>query len=202
MTLGRPVPAYHRQIGIDTDSILSVAALAEIAADPAIEFVGRYVDSLTAEEVARIFARKLAILPLTYANEYDPEPRLRKLAALGCPTGVTVVLDVESVKLAPAALVVHINAWASATKAASCDPAGYVGAGAGLTADEWSRTLVDRYMRSCSFVPEPIEGFCCEQLSPGNTHVHGVDKPVLLVDYDVMRQDYRGRVMSLWGPEP
>ncbi len=85
-------------------------------------------------------------------------------------------------------------------KAASRDPAGYVGAGAGLTAAEWSQTLVDRYMRSCSYVPEPVEGFSCEQLSPGNTHVHGVTNPTLLVDYDVMRQDYRGRVMTLWAP--
>ena len=193
--------AYLRQIGIDTVTVLSDAFLAELSADPSIEFVARYIDSLTSEERDRIFAAGYAILPLTYADEFDPAPRLSKLAALGCPQGVTVVLDVESVTLATALTMVRIDTWSKAVLDSKRDAGGYVGAGSGLTAAEWAARITNRYHKSCSLVGEPSEGFSCEQLYPPNQKVYGVGASgQLLVDYNVMRSDYWGRFMNLWTP--
>lgn len=196
MTLiGSASPARVRAIGIDTILAMSDALLAQLAAvAPETEYVGRYVDSLTSEEIARIHAAGKAILPFTYANEFDPAPRLAKLAALGCPPGVTIMLDVEGVKLPADQTIARIDAWALAMKGAQRDPGAYVGAGAGLTAAQWTGLAVDRYMRSCSAVPEPSEGFCVLQLYRPNVDLGRG----LVIDWQVVQQDYRGRVPVLW----
>jgi hypothetical protein len=196
MIVGTARPARVRAIGIDTVQVLSDAYLAILKSDPAIEFVARYVDSLTADEVARIHAVGYSILPLTYANEFDPGPRLQKLAALGCPLGVTTILDVESVNLPAADTIARINAWAAAFKGAQRDPGGYVGAGSGLTAEQWFALAIDRYMRSCSLVSTPGEGFCVLQLFPPDQHLG----EGLVVDWDVVEQDFERRTPTLWAP--
>lgn len=199
--VGVAKPAYLRQIGIDTDEVLSDELLAELNADPAIEFVGRYIDSLTAAEVSRIFATGRSILLFTYANELDPAPRLTELGALGAPAGVTVVLDVESVQLDAASLAAQIDGWSKAILDSGRDAGGYVGSGSGLSATQWGQRLTNRYMKSCSMVVEPPEGFCCEQLYPPDQKVRGVGASgKLLIDYDVMKADYLGRFMNLWAP--
>lgn len=196
MIVGTAKPARIRAIGIDTTQVLSDAYLAILKSDPAIEFVGRYVDSLSSDEVARIHDAGLSILPFTYANEFDPAPRLSKLAALGCPTNVTTFLDVESVNLPAADTIARINAWAAAFKNAQRDPGGYVGAGSGLTATQWFALAIDRYMRSCSLVPVPGEGFCVLQLFPPDQHLG----EGLVIDWDVVEQDFERRVPTLWAP--
>jgi hypothetical protein len=194
--IGTAKLARIRAIGIDTVQVLSDAFISILKADPAIEYVARYLDTLTPEEVSRIHAADLSILPLTYANEFDPAPRLQKLAALGCPQSVTTVLDVESVHLAPADTIARVNAWARAFKSAQFDPGGYVGAGSGLMAAEWTQLAVDRYVLSCSIVPEPSEGYAVLQLFPPNQHLGDG----LVVDWQVAQHDYEGRSVMLWAP--
>ena len=195
-TVGTAKLARIRAIGIDTVQVLSDTFVSILKADPAIEYVARYLDTLTPEEVTRVHAAGLSILPLTYANEFDPAPRLQKLAALGCPQGVTTILDVESVHLLPADTIARINAWARAFKGVQLDPGGYVGAGSGLTASQWTQLAVDRYMLSCSIVPEPSEGYAVLQLFPPNQHLGGG----LVVDWEVAQHDYEGRSVMLWAP--
>lgn len=197
MTVGTAKVASVRAIGVDTVQAMTPALLSALkAADPAVEYIGRYVDTLTANEVSLIHGADYAILPFTYANELDPTPRISMLSALGCPVSVTVMLDVESVLLAPAALIAQINTWANAMKNGGFDPGAYVGVNSGLTALQWSELVVDLYMRSCSLVPEPPEGFCVEQLFPPDIHLGGG----LVVDYEVVRQDFERRLPVLWAP--
>lgn len=188
--------ARMRAIGIDTVMPITDVRAVAVVQDPAIEFVGRYIDSLTLDEVATIHAVKLGILPITYADEFDPAPRIAKLRALGCPTGVTCLLDIESVKLTPDQTITQANTWAFAFKAAGFDPGVYVGAGAGLTQAQWTGLIVDRYVRSCSLVPEPFEGFCGVQLYPPNQSLRVPSD--LVVDWLVACLDYKGRGLSLW----
>ena len=196
MIAGTAKPAHVRAIGIDTVQVLSDTYLALLKSDPEIKYVGRYVDSLSLEEVTRIHDAGLSILPFTYANEFDPVPRLNKLSMLGCPLGVTTMLDVEGVNLTAADTIARANTWAVAFKKAQRDPGGYVGAGSGLTAAEWSGLVIDRYMRSCSLVPTPSEGFCVLQLFPPNQHLG----EGLVVDWEVVEQDFKRRVPVLWAP--
>jgi len=193
--VGRAFQPRVRAIGVDTIQVMTAAFLASLQAfDPAIEYIGRYVDTLTPSEVSLIHGAGYAILPFTYAGEFDPSPRLASLAALGCPAGVTLVLDVESVQIPTAQLVTQINGWAAAVKAAGYDPGGYVGAASGLSAEQWGDLAIDRYVRSCSLVPESSEGFVVEQLFPPDIHVGSG----LVVDYLVARQDYERRSVTLW----
>ena len=195
MIVGTAKPARVRAIGVDTIQIMSETFLSVLrSVDPAVEYVGRYIDTLTTDEVARVHAAGYAILPFTYANEFDPAPRLQKLAALGCPPGVTTFLDIEGVNLQPADTMARANVWAKAFQGAKLDPGGYVGAGAGLSAAQWSSLVIDRYMRSCSAVPEPSEGFCVLQLfEPDIMLGEGLE-----VDYEVVQRDFERRVPVLW----
>ena len=195
--VGTAQVARVRSVGIDTVQAMTDGLLAALKQEaPEATFIGRYVDSLTPEEVARIQGAGYSILPLTYADEFDPAPRLQKLFALGCPPNVTTILDVESVSLGVADTIARINAWAAKFKEAQLDPGAYVGAGAGLTAEQWTALAVDRYMRSCSLVPVPQEGFCVLQLFPPNQHLGGG----LVVDWDVIEQDFERRTPVLWAP--
>ena len=178
-------------IGFDTIEAITAEHLTELEPDTRIEFIGRYVDGLTAHELDAILATDRMVTLFTYADEFNPAPRIAELRALGIPSGVTIWLDVEGVTQRPD---VQINTWAAAMRAAGYDPGAYVGAQSLLTAADWTALAVDRYCRSCSYVPEPSEGFCLLQLSPPNQKIG-----TLIVDWDVVQADYRGRLPTMIG---
>jgi hypothetical protein len=176
-------------LGFDTIEVITAAHLAELEPDPRVEFIGRYVDGLTAYELDAILATDRMVTLFTYADEFNPAPRIAELRALGIPPSTTIWLDVEGVTQRPD---VQINTWAAAMRAAGYDPGAYVGAQSLLTASDWSALSVDRYCRSCSLVPEPVEGFCLLQLSPPNQKIG-----TLVVDWLVVQADYHGRLPSM-----
>lgn len=182
---------------MDTVTVLTDERIAVLKQDPRIEFVGRYIDSLTSEEIARIHAAGLALTLFTYANELDPGPRLAKLKALKIPAGTTIWLDIEGEQLAATPLMTAINFWAGALKAAQFDPGEYAGAGEVLTSAQLTSLAVDRYCRGCSSIrdvegniAEPFVGYAMYQLYPPNQRLFGSD---LLVDWDCAQQDFRNR---------
>jgi hypothetical protein len=187
------VPAVATARGIDTIATIS-PQYAKWLYDNGYRFVCRYLSSLTLAEVTAIVSAGLAVIPCTYADDFDPAHAIAGMQKAGLPFGVTVFLDVESVKLAKDDVTARMDRWFKAMRAAGYDPGLYVGAGVPLTGDELGALACDRYWHSCSFVPEvtlhggPL-GYCMRQLRPPNIFRGGVQ-----VDEDVIEQDYRGRV--------
>ncbi len=193
--------ARIRALGIDSEpySHMGDPAHAKALRAEGVEFVISYLGALTSAMLDNILAAGLAFMPCTYADDFDPAKTVARLQALGVPHGATVWLDVESVTgLTPEQLIIKINAWADGVRrngADGWDPGIYVGAGTPLTADQLAALRVDRYWRSCSFVPEPCFtnpfrpiGFCMTQIVPPNQMCAGV-----LVDYDFVHRDYHLR---------
>lgn len=193
-------------LGIDTIEPLTDAHLDEITADPRIEFVGQYVDNLTAERLAAILDRGLLVTLFTFAGEFDPMGRIAKLLALKVPAGVTIWLDVEDEKILAVDLVSRITRWGNAIKTAGFDPGEYAGAGELLTSGELTALPVDRYAHSCSsvrdrvnLIAEPASGYCFFQGFPPNAKIRPESTSDLIVDWDVVFEDYRGRLPTMIG---
>jgi hypothetical protein len=198
-------------LGIDTVATITDELLDVIVADPRIEYVGRYIDSITPDELARITARKnrntgngLLVTLFTYANELNPAPRVAKMRALGVPAGVTAWIDVEGEQLAPQELIGAINVCGRGFRDGGFDPGEYCGAGEVLTSVELTALIVDRYAHACSKVQdvgglyaEPASGFCLFQGYPPNQRIRP-DCP-LLVDWSCIFADYKGRLPTMIG---
>jgi hypothetical protein len=169
------------------------------------DFAIRYLwDQTKPDDLAACRASGLALSFVTYANNFDPQHALAHLARLAVPAGVAVALDLEGVdvKTAPPALIAKINTWAGVLARAGYVPALYVGAGALLTSEELTALAVVRYWRSCSRTLDrngreagPAVGWCMHQLHPPNLAIGG-----LVVDLDVIQNDYTGRAWPFWLP--
>jgi hypothetical protein len=164
--------------------------------------VMRYVDGLSATELSNILASGLACGFVTYAEEFNPAPRIAELKALGVPVGVHVFLDVEGCTLDATALIAAINTWSKAMQAAGYLPGLYVGAGALLSSDELYALVSVLYWHGCSRLrdrnnqtQDPACGWGLIQLYPGNI---GTQAGVI-VDISAVQQDYQGRLPILAG---
>jgi hypothetical protein len=193
----RAVQAPFPATGVDcVTPITAQSAAALSAAD--ILFCARYLGSLTSDELETILAAGLCVSPVTFADKFDPAQTLAELAALGVPHGVTIWLDVETVKEDPTGA---INAWADALTEAGYQPGLYVGANIGppdnpLLAEALYKLRVVRYWSSMSRTPTPQCGWVMRQLYP-TTSVGGV-----AVDIDVTQHDWEGRSCTMIGPDP
>lgn len=161
-------------------------------------FAGRYVTSLTDQEIADILGSGLALTIFTYANSFDPSDEIAALRRLKIPEGVVVWLDVESVKDDPVTLQARINTWARALKQAGYVPGIYYGVASKLTSKELYALSVVRYMKSGSRpidrngdVVEPQCGWCQVQTSCDVIRA-GVE-----VDVDFTYADYTGRRVTM-----
>ena len=188
----RAVPAPFPAMGVDCVSTITAASAAALAA-AGVQFCVRYLGGLTADELETILVAGLAVSPVTYADRFDAAETLAELQALNVPQGVTVWLDVESVKTDPTS---QINAWADALSGAGYQPGLYVGANIGppdnpLLAEALYKLRVVRYWASMSNVPTPQCGWCLRQLYP-TTKIAGVP-----VDVDVTQCDWEGRTCTM-----
>jgi len=198
--IARPVAPFS--FWVDTVQPITDQFLSDIKADArAIVAVGRYVDSVDAAELARILGAGLGVLLFTYADEFDPTPRIAKLHALGIPKPATIVLDVESVKLDAPSLIARVSKWDRAIFGEGWDAGHYQGAGAILNTAQLSALPCDRYIKAMSRIydltgslVEPTEGWCGMQLYPPNQPLgnHG-----LVVDFGVFQKDFHGRLPNL-----
>ena len=166
--------------------------------DAGFRFVGRYVVSLKASELSDILRAGLAVMPISYANSFDPSDEIAALHRLQIPQGVVVWLDVEDVKDDVLTLQQRINTWAKALKAAGFIPGIYVGAGCQLTSKEFYSLAVNRYWRSCSRIIDrsgneaaPNCGFCMTQCTCE------VERAGIEVDVDFVYEDYQGRGVTM-----
>ena len=183
--------------GIDTVQVLN-AGMCRALRDSGIDFVVRYLPSLTAHEIGDIGAANLAFSVVTYANSFDPSDELAQLNRLQIPKLADVWLDVEGVKDDYVTLQQRITTWARAIKSAGWTPKQYDGSQCLLTSEELYALPTVGYWHSCSRVVDrfgkeaaPSCGWQMHQLHPPNLVVAGVT-----VDIDFIQKDYKGRSVT------
>ncbi len=182
--------------GTDSVTLIDSATAAAFKSN-GIDFVVQYLGSVTAQGVRDIVGAGLALMVVTYADQFNGAQTVAELQALGLPAGCTVWLDVESIgpSVTVQSLKDQINAWAKAVQSAGFMPGLYVGVGAQLTSVELYQLLVVRYWHSLSIILDrngqpaaPACGWAMFQLYPTTTW-EGVS-----VDMDFIQEDYQGRL--------
>lgn len=198
-------PAKVGAKGFDTIAVIN-QALAQGLKLAGMDFAVRYLGALTSNEVDTIVAAGLAIMPVTYGMKHGTVldgalgdsyglSSVRQASSAGIALGTTIWLDLEDASGTSQGIIAFVNAWAARILAAGFVPGLYAGAGAQLTSLELYALKVTRYWHSLSRVSdrngqlaEPGCGWCMYQLYPS------VVVASVLVDVDVIQQDYRGRV--------
>ncbi len=184
-----------------TDSVQSVdSSHAKGLKTAGIDFVVRYLGSVTPVELKGILDAGLAFMAVTYADRFDGAAAVIQLHNLGLPQGCTVWLDIEGQSIwtmDPLLLISKINAWADAVKAAGFMPGLYIGSPQPLTSLELYALHVVRYWRAPSRVmdrhgapAEPSCAYCMSQLWPS------VMWAGVWTDVNFIGQDYQSRVPS------
>ncbi len=166
-----------------------------------VDAVAGYLGVINRDRLGFILGAGMAFVPVTLAGEYNdgPDDEIGQLATLGIPRGATVFLDMEGMaafKADPAQLIAKVNAWADAIAAAGFVPGLYVGVPQPLSSDELYALRVSRYWRGQGSVrdrrnalAEPTGcGWCMTQMFPS------VQRGGVLVDCNIIGQDYKGRV--------
>lgn len=166
-----------------------------------VDFLVGYLGVINAQRVGYVLSAGLAFMPVALAGEYNdgPDDEISQLVALGVPKGVTVWLDLEGLnafKSDPVILAGKINLWADKVNAAGYVAGLYVGVPQPFTSDELYALHVKRYWRGQGSVrdrfnalAEPTKcGWCMTQTFPS------VVRAGVLVDVDIIGQDYQGRV--------
>jgi hypothetical protein len=174
--------------------------LAEALAADGVQCLVGYLGHMNAFRLSAVLAAGLAFMPVTTAGEYEDgaADEITQLKALGIPSGCTVWLDLEGQKAFhsdPSTLLAKLRAWAQAIAAAGYMPGLYVGVPQPLTSEELYQLPFVRYWRGQGSIrdrnnalAEPSCGWCMTQMFPQHMRA-GV-----LVDDDIVGQDYRGRV--------
>lgn len=181
------MPAPFPALGYDCVTAMD-AGRAQALKAAGMSFCVRYLGSITATEMQVILDAGLLLSLVTYADQWSPSATVSELTALGVPSGVTIWLDVESVKEDAATVTNAINAWADAVSAGGWQPGLYVGAAQPLSAEELYQLRVVRYWKSMSQVVELQCGWSMVQLYKTTT-IAGTE-----VDVDVVSYDYQGRL--------
>lgn len=202
----------------DTDMVLGTNN-AKAFFDKGYRAVARYIPrvnakatDLTQPEIAKIHAGGLAILPTQHvqAGEWTPSDDLGRqyghtaalyCQGLGIPTGVHVVLDLESVALGtPKEQVIrYCNYWHDIVAQAGYLPMIYLGWQVILNnTDAYTRLKFSRYWGAYNVdvVPAP-RGYCIQQHSAkaGDT-IPGYD-----IDTDLVKKDAKGGLPTFYAPD-
>lgn len=188
--------------GVDTVDSADLARLALQVRAEGYDFAYVYLGGATAAQCQAI-ASVMPIIPVTFGNRFDPSEALGHMMNMNLPlkdsvTGVpaTLCLDAEGSSDPAQVTIDHCNAWAAGIQKAGVRAALYEGnENTIITADQYGALLVTGYWKSASLVPcptfkgQPI-GWMCTQLLPANFKL----QCGLVVDVDVIGQDFRGRV--------
>lgn len=166
--------------------------------------VALYLGVATKKQAQAVLDAGMGILPVTLASEYKDggTDEVAQLRNLGIPQGVTVFADMEGLSTfnaKPQTVMDALDAWAKTITDAGYTAGLYVGVPQPLTSRElYMRPLIKRYWRGQGSIrdrynglAEPDCGWCMTQAYPSQT-VAGV-----LVDFNQVTQDYRGRVPSV-----
>jgi hypothetical protein len=199
----RTEPAFVGAMCVDSlpFSVGGTAAQAKALRSAGVDAVYGYLGVISAQRVRLILDAGMAFMPVTLAAHYDGLASIAQCRSLGVTPGVTVCLDVEGMtafRSDPIALAKTIDAWADPVDAAGFMPGGYFGSPQPFTSEEMWALHVKRYWRGQGRIvdrhnalAEPTKsGWCVTQIYPS------VQRGGVLVDVDVVGQDYLGRVPS------
>lgn len=189
--------------GIDTVATLTKADAQGLKTK--YDFAVRYVEQLTAGEVALItdaglglvtvsFSRAVGWMPSAGLGTGDGNVHVLKLLQLDIPKGTHTFLDLEGMSGTAADTIAFAEAWGAVVEAAGYIPGVYVGAGITLTgAQLYALNNIHAYWHSCSEVPE-VEtcGYLMYQLFPPDQIIK-VGTTTLEVDIDMVQGDRLGR---------
>jgi hypothetical protein len=196
----RIVPIPPNVLGVDTVANLAASECRALA-NLGYKFRGGYIDEMTPQEVQGQLGAGLPLLLYTYANEFDPEHTLDRLATLGILAGAHIVLDVEAVTIEAAQLIEKINAWGEGLLNHAYLPTIYFGSMSLLTSREMTELAVYRYELGASRLrdrhgdpAEPDRGFAIIQGRPVNFAIPEI--PGKLFDAAFHRLDYKDNGFS------
>lgn len=168
------IPIPFGAVGIDCLSPISPAQAREIAAyvlpgtRTGVLFVERYLENLTAAELAGLFAADLGVAVVgegrtsgwdAASGAADAERELGRAAALALPAGasplLTIGCDTEGMAgCAPADAIAYGDAWGWAVANGGFAPEDYVGEGVPLTPQQLYGLPFTGYWRSLSNVQQ------------------------------------------------
>ncbi len=173
-----------------------------------VKGVWRYLSDLTTVEVAVITTAGLVLyfvnhsrlpgwIPSAADGAADAKTDIANLQRLGVPAGAHMFFDLEGVGGGRSTnLIVHLDAYASAIKAAGYIPAVYVGAQALLTSAQLYALGFELYWHSGSDVTDitgaeagPKCGWSIYQGSIVDIPMFGVT-----IDWDFISGDFKGRL--------
>jgi hypothetical protein len=190
---GTVEPASPGARGFDTDTVLTIDTAGAFASD-GFRFAIRYLtrdgpeqeSDLTSGEALTILQAGLALMAVQHVAPagWVPSAELgleqgrwaaANAVSVGLPPGVSIWLDLEGVANdTPAgAVMAYCDCWYEIVSAAGYLPGLYVGAEAGLDADQISATRFEHFWKAGSDVPVPAQGYCMAQRIGGQT-VDGV----------------------------
>lgn len=209
-------PASVLARGFDTDTALTSETAGAFTSD-GFQFAIRYLTrdgpeqdtDLTAQEALAILQAGLALMAVQHvpAAGWVPSAKLGleqghwaavNAKSVGMPPGVSIWLDLEGVAdgTPAAAVMAYCDSWYEVVLAAGYLPGLYVGADAGLDADQLSATRFDYFWESGSDVSVPEQGYCMAQQIGGQS-IDGVS-----YDGDLVSGDTESPPVWLAPPPP
>ena len=190
--------------GVDCDTVLTEKTASALSAEH-VDFVVRYLGSISTMEIGAILGADLGLELVTFAHDpgwmpsatlgaEDGDTDVMHLKALGIPEEMVVWIDLEGSGGNAADTAAWVNARAKAIIQAGYLVGLYVGDGCVLNAQElYALPNITHYWRGFNQgIPEPSCGFCQFQLFPPNQMLASVQ-----VDHDYSQSDYEGRVPTM-----
>lgn len=197
-----PVPVGSK--GVDCDTALTATSATRLKAN-GVDFVTRYLGSISTMEISAILSAGLGLELVTFAHTpgwtpsatlgaEDGDTDVMHLKALGIPEEMIIWIDLEGSGGDAADTSAWINARSKAIVQAGYVAGVYVGDESVLDSQQlYALPHVTRYWRGFnSGIPTPKCGWCQIQLYPPNQTVEGV-----LIDHDVSQSDYEGRLPTM-----
>lgn len=193
-------------LGADTIQPITTRAVADALRGAHVDYIVRYLGSLSSPEIDVILQSSLAVMPVTYSRSsgwqpsgdlgaLDAKHHVAECDAIGIPKGATVWLDLEGPGGHAQDVIDHVTNWANIVRGSGYDPGLYCGWGTLLTSEELYQLPVDRYWKSQSRVTdsagqlaEPKCGWCQYQLFPS------VMRGGVWVDLNVIQEDNQTRL--------
>ena len=182
--------------GIDTIQPISMKNALDLKSS-GIDFVIRYVNSITPAEIEGLLNAKMPFMLVTYAKAYDAGSLLDRLKFLSIPKDATIAFDLEAEKAENvSAIISKSNQIAKLLKASNKIPMIYYGAGLQLTSSELYLLEFTRYWESCSKEMDRFNKESSPRCDPCMIQLYPPNQPLcgLTVDYDIIQMDFNNRL--------
>jgi hypothetical protein len=209
ITLLKTISLAVGSIGIDCLSPVSAVQASQIASYviPGTAsrpcFVVRYLENLTAGELAGLLAASLRVVlvgesrpngwvPSAGLGGADAVRLVSKLRELMIPSGVSVFCDLEGLGGVTQDAIEYCNAWSNVMSLDGYTPAAYVGEGVDLSSLQLYQLPFRGYWHSLSNV-QPVAGCDYQMLQLYPTAMLYLPRGPFQADLNVVYEDKRGR---------